>query len=100
MLRLNAVCDARRLLYGVCVTDCFCLQVKALLGPTTEADLVKPEKKKKPAKPAAAPAASKGGDAAAEKKAESAEAWRTADPYAFLSKPEANNMVHTTIHFR
>ncbi len=31
-------------------------QVAALLGPKTEADMVKPDKKKKPAKAAAAPA--------------------------------------------
>jgi glutaminyl-tRNA synthetase len=82
-----------------------CPQVEALLGPKTEADLVKPDKKKKAAKPAAAPAAAMDAatngtaDAAAAKKPEE-EAWRTADPYAFLPKPEQNNMVHTTVHFR
>lgn len=78
-------------------------QVEVLLGPKTEADLVKPDKKKKPAKPAenggAAAKAPGGAAAAAAKKAEE-EAWRTADPYAFLPKPAANNMVHTTVHFR
>lgn len=81
-------------------------QVAALLGPKTEADLVKPEKKKpaKPAKPAAAAAAADGGAKAAAGKGgkgeEEAEAWRTADPYAFLPKPQENNMVHTSVHFR
>ena len=82
------------------------LQVEALLGPKTEADLVKPDKKKK-AKPAVAGAAENGGAAAGAaaggKKGsgeEGAEAWRTADPYAFLPKPQQNNMVHTTVHFR
>ena len=42
-----------------CLVPC-CLQVAALLGPKTEADLVKPDKKKKPAKPAAAPAGTSG----------------------------------------
>lgn len=77
----------------------------ALLGPKTEADLVKPDKKKK-AKPAAngdngaAPPAAKAKAAAKEGDKEEAEAWRTADPYAFLPKPADNNMVHTTVHFR
>ncbi|KAL4447374.1 hypothetical protein ABPG77_007407 [Micractinium sp. CCAP 211/92] len=75
-------------------------QVAALLGPKTEADMAKPDKKKK-AKPAAengaAPAAAKAKPA--EKAKEEAEAWRTADPYAFLPKPAENNMVHTTVHF-
>lgn len=31
--------------------------------------------------------------AAAEKKKAEEEAWRTADPYAFLPKPQENNMV-------
>lgn len=73
-------------------------QVAALLGPKTEADLVKPDKKKKAAKPAAA--APKDGAATAAKKVAEEEAWRTADPYAFLPKPQENNMVHTTVHFR
>lgn len=76
-------------------------QVAALLGPKTEADMAKPDKKKK-AKPAAengaAPAAAKAKPAGKAK--EEAEAWRTADPYAFLPKPAENNMVHTTVHFR
>lgn len=77
----------------------------ALLGPKTDADLVKPDKKKKAAKPAAA-APKDGGAAAAaaakkaETEKEKEEAWRTADPYAFLPKPQQNNMVHTTVHFR
>ncbi|PRW56443.1 glutamine--tRNA ligase [Chlorella sorokiniana] len=74
-------------------------QVAALLGPKTEADLVKPEKKKKPVK-AAAPAENGAAAAAPAKKAsEGEEAWRTADPWAFLPKPQQNNMVHTTVHF-
>jgi glutaminyl-tRNA synthetase len=86
--------------------------VEALLGPKTEADLVKPDKRKK-AKPAAAAAAAAGaaenGGAAAGAAAaggkkgageEAGEAWRSADPYAFLPKPQQNNMVHTTVHFR
>lgn len=28
-----------------------------------------------------------------------AEAWRTADPYAFLPKPDQNFQVHTTVNF-
>lgn len=93
----------------LCLSCCLAApapQVEALLGPKTKADLVKPDKKKKPAKPAAAAAAGKDGAngatsaaAAAAKKAEE-EAWRTADPYAFLPKPQQNNMVHTTVHFR
>ena len=83
--------------------------MEALLGPKTEADLVKSDKKKK-AKPAAAAAgaaenggAAAGAAAAGGKKGageEAGEAWRTADPYAFLPKPQQNNMVHTTVHFR
>ncbi len=75
-----------------------------MLGPKTEADLVKPDKKKKPAKPAKPADGKEGANgaaaaAAAAKKAEE-EAWRSADPYAFLPKPEDNNVVHTTVHFR
>lgn len=109
---MQACCSAppaacRRML--LCLSCCLAApapQVEALLGPKTKADLVKPDKKKKPAKPAAAAAAGKDGAngatsaaAAAAKKAEE-EAWRTADPYAFLPKPQQNNMVHTTVHFR
>lgn len=75
-------------------------QVEALLGPKTEADLVRPDKKKKPAKEKKAPAQENGGTAAGDaNKAADAEAWRTADPYAFLPKPEQNNVVHTTVTF-
>ena len=84
-------------------------QVAALLGPKTEADLQPPEKKKKekaPPPPAAngangggKEAAAAAAKAAAEKKAAEAEAWRTADPYAFLPKPEDNNGVHTVVNF-
>lgn len=38
--------------------------------------------------------------APAKKASEGEEAWRTADPWAFLTKPQQNNMVHTTVHFR
>ncbi|KAL6782008.1 TSQ1 [Auxenochlorella protothecoides x Auxenochlorella symbiontica] len=74
-------------------------QVEALLGPKTEADCVKPERKKKikekkPAKAEGGAAAGKPGPAAAEE-----EAWRTADPYAFLPRPEENNKCHTTVAF-
>lgn len=74
-------------------------QVAALLGPKTEADLAPPEKKKKPKadkKPAkynAEQAGAANGTAAADGKAP------PSDPYSFLPKPDANNIVHTTINF-
>lgn len=77
-------------------------QVAALLGPKTEADLAPPEKKKKKEKKEKAPPATKANgtaEAAAAPAAEDAEAWRTADPFAFLPRPSENNMVHTTINF-
>ena len=74
------------------------LQVERLLGPRTEEDNKKPEKKKGGAKPAtsgkgADPAASKAGN-----KVNEDEAWKKADPYAFFPKPEENNQVHTTVY--
>jgi hypothetical protein len=51
---------------------------------------VQPEKKPPPAAAGSeetAPAAADG------------EAWRTADPYAFLPKPDQNVMAHTTVLF-
>jgi hypothetical protein len=71
-------------------------QIEALLGPKTEADLVKPEKKK----PAKAPKEKKAPVEAGAKAAEGAaadEAWRTADPYAFLPKPAENNKVRPAV---
>ncbi|KAK9818383.1 hypothetical protein WJX72_011738 [[Myrmecia] bisecta] len=70
----------------------------ALLGPETEEDKKpkpkpeKPKKEKKPKEPTA-------NGAAKVDKAEAEEAWRTADPYAFLPKPEENNKVHTVVDF-
>ena len=74
--------------------------MEALLGPKTEADLVKPDKKQKQkapkekkdaaATPAAPAAAAANGSAAAAAAPLAEEAWRTADPYAFLSKPQAS----------
>ena len=54
---------------------------------------VKPPKAAKPASEAAqangtAPAAAQD------------EAWRTADPFSFLPRPAANNIVHTSVQFR
>ena len=88
------------------------VQVAALLGPKTEADLAPPEKKK--AKKAASNQT--GANAADQQKQQErkkadgvaddvnaqqqqGEDGAPADPYAFLPKPEANNMVHTTVHF-
>ena len=68
-------------------------KVEELLGPKTEADLAKPAKKKK--KPKAKPAE----DKAARGEREEEERRRAADPYAFFSKPEENNVVHTTVNF-
>ncbi|GAB4821823.1 hypothetical protein N2152v2_008869 [Parachlorella kessleri] len=75
-------------------------QIEALLGPKTEADLQKPDKKKKavPAKEKKE-ALKENGAAAAGAAGADSEAWRTADPYAFLPKPQDNNMVHTTVNF-
>ena len=50
--------------------------------------------------PAQAPAPAKAAADGGAKEAPAEEAWRTADPYAFLTKPHENNMVHTTVHFR
>lgn len=50
-------------------------------------------------KPAAPKAASQANGAAAAA-APDEEAWRTADPFAFLPRPPANNIVHTSVHFR
>ncbi len=69
--------------------------VAALLGPKTEADLAPPEKKKKKEKKPEKPAEK----AAAASTAAAAAPEPPADPYAFLPKPEANNVVHTTVNF-
>lgn len=81
-------------------------QIEALLGPKTEEDLApvdKKRKKKPPPPQTAAAAATPNGAAATNKTKETAaapvEEWRNADPYAFLPKPQENNMVHTTITF-
>jgi glutaminyl-tRNA synthetase len=76
------------------------LQVEGLLGPRTEEDNKKPEKKKAPkvvkaekAEKAAAQVTSK-----AETQAVEEEAWKSVDPFAFFPKPEDNNQVHTTVY--
>lgn len=63
-------------------------QIAARLGPKTEADLVRPKKKKAPKAPK--PVAKPKAEAAPEP---------PADVYAFLPKPEENNVVHTTVNF-
>lgn len=72
-------------------------QVEALLGPKTEADLKPPEKKKK-SKPADGPAAEAKPKAAPQPKADEPPP-PPEDPFAFFTKPEQNNMVHTTVNF-
>eukprot|EP00884_Botryococcus_braunii_P000839 jgi/Botrbrau1/10756/Bobra.180_2s0021.1 len=78
-------------------------QVAQLLGPKTEADLVKPDKKKgKPKKEAAEKSAATVAGAPEENgsaQPPQEESWRTADPYAFFPKPNQNNQVHTTVAF-
>lgn len=74
-------------------------QVAALLGPKTEADLAPLEKKKKEKKKAEKPAAAKADGPPAAEAAVVEEPTATADPYAFLPKPDANNIVHTTVNF-
>ena len=73
-------------------------QVAALLGPKTEADLAPPVKKKKEKKKADGPAPATA-DAASQKKQDAVAAEPPVDPYSFLPKPDANNMVHTTVNF-
>lgn len=68
-------------------------QVASLLGPKTEEDMKPPEKKKKPKKEKKLKEDKKESQDVAIEKPE-----RT-DPYAFFTKPEENNMVHTTINF-
>ncbi|BDA41649.1 Glutamine-tRNA ligase [Coccomyxa sp. Obi] len=71
-------------------------QILQLLGPKTEQDLVKPDKKKvKEKKPKENGAVAE----AAPANAEDTESWRHADPYAFLPNPAENNKVHTTVNF-
>lgn len=48
----------------------------------------------------AAPKAAAQANGAATPAAPDEEAWRTADPFAFLPRPAANNVVHTSVHFR
>ncbi|KAK9832832.1 hypothetical protein WJX81_005150 [Elliptochloris bilobata] len=74
------------------------VQVAALLGPKTEADLAKPEKKKKePRAPKPVAAVLEAGPAA--NGAPDTEDAAEQDPYAFLPKPAENNKVHTTVTF-
>ncbi|MEW5320129.1 MAG: hypothetical protein WDW38_011226 [Sanguina aurantia] len=73
-------------------------QVEALLGPKTEADLLPREKPKKAPK-AAPDAAAVAAAVAAKAEAKAAEPVTPDDVYAFLPKPEDNNIVHTTINF-
>lgn len=48
----------------------------------------------------AAPKATAQANGAAAPAAPDEEAWRAADPFAFLPRPAANNVVHTSVHFR
>ncbi|KXZ51794.1 hypothetical protein GPECTOR_11g237 [Gonium pectorale] len=80
---------------GAAVRSALEAAVEALLGPKTEADLAPPEPKKKVKAPAQ-PAAPK------EEKPKEDEPSAPAppdDPYAFLPKPDENNVVHTTVNF-
>ena len=86
-------------------------QVVVLLGPKTDADMGPPPERKKKAKgckPAkdkqknlASIAASPDGavDDALQSPEQREETAMASDPYAFLPKPEENNMVHTTVIF-
>lgn len=68
--------------------------VEQLLGPKTEEDL-KPLEKKKVKAPKEPKEETKSSAAAAAP----AEPAPPEDPYAFLPKPEQNNMVHTSVNF-
>mmetsp|Transcript_551 Transcript_551/g.1641 ORF Transcript_551/g.1641 Transcript_551/m.1641 type:complete len:812 (+) Transcript_551:162-2597(+) len=74
-------------------------QVARLLGPKTEADVAAAAAPKKKTKPSKAPKPAAAAGAADLKPAEAEESWRNSDPFAFLPRPEANNGVHTTVHF-
>lgn len=83
-------------------------QVASLLGPKTEADLAPPVKdkkkkdkkdKKNEAEASSKEAPSSNGAAKSNATANATESEPPADPYAFLPKPEANNIVHTTVNF-
>lgn len=67
-------------------------QAAAMLGPKTAED-EKPREKPKKVK------APKEKNPAQERAAADDEAWKTADPYAFLPRPEDNYNVHTEVQF-
>ncbi|CAD7697335.1 unnamed protein product [Ostreobium quekettii] len=88
---------------GGCVRSEFQQQVEDLLGPKTEED-VKAAGMKKPKKAKAPKEKSTNGeknneDSSQKNGSSEEESWRTADPFAFLPKPEDNHQVHTTVNF-
>jgi len=87
--------EALRWAEGAAVRSELEKQVEALLGPKTEEDLKPVEKKKVKAPKAEAP--SNSGTAHGAKEVEAVVV--PDDPYAFLPKPQANNVVHTTVNF-